>query len=231
MDGQRIKEKMLEQHCDFIMNSPSSSHMGGVWERQIRTIRSVLTGILDQAGGRLDTSSLRTFLYEAMAIVNSRPIAVDHPNDPREPAPITPNHLLTMKSGIVMPPPGNFVREDLYARKRWRKVQHLANEFWLRWKKEYLQSLQTRQKWQSKRRNIQVDDIVILQDQDLARGQWKLARVESTITDNDGLVRRVKLLIGDPHLSKQGKRRAKATFLERPIHKLILLVEKTANEV
>ena len=35
--------------CEFIMNTPASSHMGGVWERQIRTIRSVLTSILEQS--------------------------------------------------------------------------------------------------------------------------------------------------------------------------------------
>ena len=44
MDQTQVKEL----GCEFIMNTPSSSHMGGVWERQIRTIRSVLTSILDQ---------------------------------------------------------------------------------------------------------------------------------------------------------------------------------------
>ena len=109
------------------MNTPSSSHMGGVWERQIRTIRSVLTSILDQFPGRLDSASLRTFLYESTAIVNSRPLTTDTLNDPKSPEPLTPNHLLTMKTKVVLPPPGNFVKEDMYARKRWRRVQYLAN--------------------------------------------------------------------------------------------------------
>ena len=54
MDQTRLKEL----GCEFIMNTPSSSHMGGVWERQIPTIRSVLTSTLDQSDGRLDTASL-----------------------------------------------------------------------------------------------------------------------------------------------------------------------------
>lgn len=45
-----------------------------------------------------------------MAIVNSRPLVVKNLSDPCGPEPLTPNHLLTMKSGIVMPPCGNFVR-------------------------------------------------------------------------------------------------------------------------
>ncbi|XP_006823892.1 uncharacterized protein LOC102807510 [Saccoglossus kowalevskii] len=105
-----IARKLLSQNCEFLFNTPSSSHMGGVWERQIRTIRSVLDGILIQNGTQLNTSALRTFLYETMAIINSRPLTVDDLEDSNEPLPLSPNNILTMKSGIVTPPPpGDFV--------------------------------------------------------------------------------------------------------------------------
>ena len=91
--------------------------MGGVWERQIQTIRNILTAILGQNNSRLDNSSLRTFLYETMAIVNSRPLTIENINDPLGPEALTPNHLLTMKSGIIVPPPGNFQKDEVYARK------------------------------------------------------------------------------------------------------------------
>lgn len=112
------KEPVKELGCSFIFNPPTSSHMGGVWERQIRTVRSVLTSILDQSAGRLDSTSLRTFLYEVMARVNSRPLTTEHLNDPLGQEPLTPNHILTMKSSIIAPLPGEFVKEDLYLRKR-----------------------------------------------------------------------------------------------------------------
>lgn len=57
-------EQLKDHGRDFVMNIPSSSHMGGIWERQIRTIRSVLMAILDQSGKTLEISSHRTFLYE-----------------------------------------------------------------------------------------------------------------------------------------------------------------------
>ena len=60
-----------------------------------------------------------------------------------------------------MPPPGDFSRPDLCCRKRWHGVQHIANEFWSRWTKDYLQSLQSRTKWQDER----------------VRNQWPMARV------------------------------------------------------
>lgn len=46
------QEKVKQFGCELLMNTPSSSYMGGVWERQIRFIRSVLTAILDQSGKR-----------------------------------------------------------------------------------------------------------------------------------------------------------------------------------
>lgn len=44
LDSKSITAKMLSAQCEFQFNPPSSSHMGGVWERQIRTVRNVLSG-------------------------------------------------------------------------------------------------------------------------------------------------------------------------------------------
>lgn len=219
------EERMKELGCSFIFNPPSSSHMGGVWERQIRTVRSVLTAILDQSGRALDSSSLRTFMYEAMAIVNSRPLTSENLNDPLAPEPLTPNHILTMKSEIIAPPPGEFSREDLYLRKRWRRVQYLANEFWRRWRKEYVLNLQQREKWYKNRRNTKVNDIVLLQDDLAPRNHWKLAKVVEVFPGSDGRVRKIKLLVSDATLNDKGVRTTKPVYLERPIHKIVSLLE------
>lgn len=135
------------------MNAPSASHMAGVWERQIRSVRNVLSSLMEQCGSHIDDEMLRTFMCEAAAIVNSRPLTVANIHDPNSLEPLTPNHLLTMKSKIILPPPGQFQRGDLYSRKRWRRVQYLTNEFWIRWRKEFLNTLQTRDKWTSSKRN------------------------------------------------------------------------------
>ncbi|XP_032230569.1 uncharacterized protein LOC116614082 [Nematostella vectensis] len=111
MDHEKIKEKLLEEQCDWItfkMNVPSASHMGGIWERQIRSVRSVLSSLLLENGGQLDDESLRTLMCEAEAIVNSRPLTTETLNDVDAPRPLTPNHLLTMKLKVVLSPPGTF---------------------------------------------------------------------------------------------------------------------------
>ena len=85
--------------------------MGGGWEHQRRTVRSVISTVLASAAGRLDNAMLRTFLYEAMSIVNSRPITVDTINDPGGIELLTPNHLIHMKTSTQLSPPGQFVKE------------------------------------------------------------------------------------------------------------------------
>ena len=83
---------------------------------------------------------------------------------------------------------------------------------------------QSRTKWQRSRRNIAIGDVVILNDEGL-RGQFNLARVIDTIPEADNLTRRVKLMMATSDLGKDGKRQGKPIVLERPIHKLTLLVE------
>merc|ERR1711973_942053 len=102
-----------------------------------------------------------------------------------------------MKSKLVSPPPGVFQKEYLYCRKRWRVVQQLANEFWSRWRKEYLQSLQPRQKWTEERRNLQVGDVVLLKEEGAGRCHWPIARVCEVHKSKDGHVRSVSLKVRD----------------------------------
>ena len=122
MDQEKIKVELLEEQCDwfaFKMNIPAASHMGGVWERQIRYVRNVLSSSLQDNGKQLDDESLRTLMCEAKPIVNSRPLTVNQLADPDSLSPLTPNHLLMMKSKVVLAPPGSFQPADVYCRKRW----------------------------------------------------------------------------------------------------------------
>ena len=220
MDQSKISDHLRENNCDWIAwerNVPVASHMGGVWERQIRTVRSVLNSMFKAHARPLDNESFSTLMAEVEAIVNSRPLTLEDINDP-ESMPLTPNHLLTLKSKIVMPPPGAFESADLYSRKRWRVVQHLANTFWVRWKKEYLQTLQARTKWSDKKRNFEIGDVVLLKDEDSVRNSWPRAVVVNTFPGDDGLVRTVEVKI------------ASGSIMKRPIVKIVLLVEACSKQ-
>ena len=188
---------------------------------------SVLSTVLVNSAGRLDDASLRTFFYEAMAIVNSRPLTVDTISDPTSLEPLTANHLITMKSSVPLPPPGKFIKEDLYARKRWRRVQYLSEQFWHRWRKEYLSNIILRQRWHAPRRNVDVGDIVIIKEEDVPRNEWKLAKVVEAHEDDDGLVRRVTVQVGERKFGQRGECLKHSFIVQRPIQKLVVLVKSS----
>jgi len=83
-------------------------------------------------GHSLNDESFRTLLTEVEPITNSRPLTVETIDDVSSPVPLSPMNLLTAKSNVVLPPPGIFQKADLYCRRRWRRVQHICNEFWSR---------------------------------------------------------------------------------------------------
>ena len=136
--------------------------MGGVWERQIRTARSILNALLKTHGRSLNDEALHTLLIEVQAIVNSLPMTTKTTNSVQSHVPLSPSNSLTIKSKVVMPPPGGFGPADAHCRKRWRRTQHIVNEFRARWRKEFFKTLQERKLCRRKRRNFQKGDVVLL---------------------------------------------------------------------
>ena len=97
LDQARVKEFLRAKDCDWInfnMNVPAASHMGGIWARMIRSVRSVLSVLLQEQGAQLDDEALRTLMTEAENVINSRPLTVENLADPASPEPITLNFLL-----------------------------------------------------------------------------------------------------------------------------------------
>ena len=53
----------------------------------------------------------------------------------------------------------------------------MSDIFWKRWLKEYLPTLQLRQKWCNPRGCFAVNDLVLVMDGNAHHGKWPLARV------------------------------------------------------
>ena len=189
---------------------PAASHMSGVWERLIRSVRRSMKAVIGHPHAFLSKETLRTLFAEVVTILNSRPLCPSS-DDPNDLEPLTPNHLLLQRRSLVIPP-GMFTGEDLYSRKQWRRAQFLANCFRTRWLKEYLPMLQERQKWIPERRNLEVNDLVLVVDKNIPRGRWLLGRCMKVFPGRDGRVRTAEI-------------KTKESTLIRPISKLCLLEE------
>ena len=114
----------------------------------------------------------------------------------------------------------------MYLREHWQRVQCLCIEFRVRWRKKCVHSLQERQRWLKPRQNLEVGDVVVVAEEDTSRNRWLLARVITPAKDEDGLVRKVKVMVSDKKNSDQGRRKGHVTTLERPVQKLLLLTRE-----
>ena len=126
----------------WTFNPPSAPHMGGVWERLVRSVKEVMSGLLQMK--ILTDSQLYTLLTEVESILNNRPLTPIS-SDINDYEALTPNHIIL---GIHK----NWGRmvdvssDDITSRKHWRQVQALSIIFWERWLKEYRPELTKRGK-------------------------------------------------------------------------------------
>ena len=98
LDEKKVEKFETECGCKWEFNPPHASHFGGVWERQINTIRHVLDAMFTELGQSQLTHELPvTLMAEVVAIVNARLIAA-LPSDTDDPQPMSPAMLLTMKT-------------------------------------------------------------------------------------------------------------------------------------
>ena len=93
---------------------------------------------------------------------------------------------------------------------------------WETWRKEHLSNITLRQWWHA--RNVDVGDIVIIKEEDVPRNEWKLAKVVEAPEDDDGLVRKVTVQVGERKLGKKGEQ---PSIVQRPIQKLEVLVKSS----
>ncbi|XP_070541129.1 uncharacterized protein [Ptychodera flava] len=206
----KIGTALGQKNITWQFNPPSGSHFGGIWERQIRTIRKVLFSLLKEQMVHLNDEALQTLFCEIEAIVNGRPITKVS-DDPNDLGALTPNHLLMLQANQTSPP-DVFSKDDCYVRRQWRQIQYLTDVFWRRWIREYLPMLQERQKWTKPRRNLQVGDIVLVIDNSIPRNSWPMAKITEIMQDHRGLVRVARV-------------KTRMNTLVRPVDKLCMILE------
>lgn len=222
------KIEQLKNHpVEWRFSPPVAPHFGGSWERLIKSAKSALRGILNERSVTEDV--LLTALVGAEALLNSRPLT--HVSvDPDDLEALTPNHFLLLRAH-----PGCHLDSSSdskpSSRKRYQQAQEMITHFWNRWLREYIPNLIERRKWLRHRRNIAVNDLVLVVTPNSPRGTWPIGRVTAVTTGPDGVVRSadVKVVRSSPSRKKlpDGSPDPKITthYYSRSVHKLCLLEE------
>ena len=220
VDVKKLSHELQNNNITWTFNPPHASHFGGSWEAKIGAVRKVMNGIFCMSPcTRMSREEFDTVLAQAAAVVNDTPLWAC-PTSPDDPAPLTPSMLITGRetSDPISADEINLDAITSYGPARRKRVIHLNNLFWQRWRTEYLQTLNKRHKWKRPQRCFSVNDIVLIRDKQAPRGDWPMARVVAAKPGRDGLVREVDLRL-TPLRDKKGPR-----FKSRPIHELVLLV-------
>ena len=174
-------------------NPPAASHQGGVFERMIGLVRSCLRRTMRDVSYRTpNDEGLLTMLKEIEGILNSRPL-LPAGLDPGCFDVLTPAQILRPGTPAIPQELREYTSSDAL-RKGYKATQWHVDQFWRRFSSEYVPMLQKRAKWLRPHRNFRVGDIVLIQDKDAPRYQWRRARVSEVHPNKtDGLVRRVTL--------------------------------------
>ena len=214
MDEEKITQFAARKQITWRFNPPSAPHMGGAWERLVRSTKEVLSALMEDKV--LTDQQLYTLLTEVERILNSRPLThiSDHVDDLEA---LTPNHIL-----LGLHRRWSFIcdtdERDLYSRKKYRQVLAIAAEFWKRWRREYLPKLTTRSQWRQHTENIKEGQLVLLVDDEDSRKTWSLARVTRVLPGDDGVVRVVEV-------------KTKNGTYTRPVAKVCCLEDDISTEV
>lgn len=219
VEDKSVQHFLFENGTIWKFNAPHSSHMAGSWERMIGVTRRILDSMLRNVN-RLTHEVLCTFMSEVCAIVNARPI-VAVSTDPEAPTVLSPSSLMTQKTNENYECFDHIDVREMY-RSQWKLVQILANNFWTKWKQQYLQNQQSRTKWCEERNNLKQGDIVLLKDNDLARNQWAVGVIQETFPSEDGRIRKVSVRIT--------KNNNSCTYT-RPITELVYLLSPIAYKL
>ena len=84
--------------------------MGGVWERVIRSVRKILRVLLREQ--LVSGEALRTLMVEVEGILIGRPLTPNS-DSPIDAEPLTPNHLLLLRSNLNLPPGARFSKDPV----------------------------------------------------------------------------------------------------------------------
>ena len=100
-------------------------------------------------------------------------------------------------------------------------MQYLADQFWLRWKRDYLVALTFRKKWYRRGIDLQPGDLVLLRGP-AARSSWPTGLIAELICGDDGVARSAFVNVVAPG--------GKTIKIRRSVHQLVLLIPRDRDD-
>ena len=216
LDWEELKRFGHQKGSTWSFAPADAKWYNGSTEALVKTVKKALEVTIGEHA--FTFSEFLTIMFETAELVNERPIG-RKPSDPGEGSYLCPNDLMLGRSTSRVPQ-GPFEDATNFVN-RYKFIQSIMNNFWRRWSREIFPSLVIQPKWHVDRRNTQIGDVVLVQDSNLVRGEWKMALVSNILQSKDNRVRKVEVTY---------KRGSTSITVSRPVQKLIILVPKEDHQ-
>ena len=225
LKDETVQSYVAQEKIEWKWVTEYSPWKGGFYERLVGIAKRACKKALGKCS--VTKEKLSTLLVGVEAVMNTRPL-VYVGDDINSGEALTPAHFLGANCKLGLPDaateeysPSELSSDNLL--ESWRRGQVYLNNFWRIWSNDYLQILRETHTNNLKPIKGQVNripnigEVVILKEDLIPRGRWKLGRIEELIESSvDGVHRAAVVRISS------GKR------LKRP-YRLIYPLEKSSN--
>ena len=196
-DSNDLRNQMQSWEVRWEFGPPEASHHGGIYERQIRTIRKALNNFSDLPSETPTEDEFLTCSKMAEYVINCRPLTKANSEDG-----LPPLRPIDLMVGALQPredyafPVFSCPRDEL--RRGLRYTQRITEMWWERWLKLYIGMLQGRQKWRKIARDFVVGDLILLCNEPAPRFlKYLYAIITEVKKDSYGHVRSVIARMSD----------------------------------
>lgn len=192
---QQVQDKIK---CKWTFIPARAPWFGGIWERVIKTTKSLLRKILGKA--LVNDEELATIMCRIEAAINDRPLTQLADNGIVMEEPLTPSILLcghrinTGPSKLIelddITDPTMYNNENLTKRQKY--LRYILQKYWDVWQKEYLMTLNRNRQGKNTTVIPQIGHVVIIHD-DGPKLKWKVGKIVEVLHSKDGLIRTAKV--------------------------------------
>ena len=164
---------------------PNAPHANRAIEIMVKMVKKAL--FVTTHDSVLSFTELQTVCFVAAEIVNERPLAIHHTRGNED---LNLNNLCPRASAYT---PSSSWQSVSNVTRRAKYVHEISERFWKQWYKLVFPSVVIRPKWHVQGRNLRVDDIVMIADNNALRRNYRLARVSEVYPDSKGRIRQVQV--------------------------------------
>lgn len=209
-ENSELRGYLARESIEWSFITPRAPWRGAFYERMMAHVKEAIRGAIGRRS--IPRKEMETLVAEVEAVVNCRPITVDDAG-----VALRPIDFLMPLAEPGVPHLDDDDEEEVYGEtsrdrliKMWRTTTRTLDEFWRKWTSLYLTELRDRQKKQfpqgrSVTKRVPVkEEVVLVVDERLPRGEWRLATIEEVIPGNDGAIRTARIRMENGRITTRG---------------------------